>query len=252
MLELAGRGSVSAALDRVAQETGKRGFADELQIACVTKGIALGLNYLHPRGIIHRDIKPENILLNWYEEFAYRFVCVCRSATFSTISLLPCVLNVVLHREGEIKLADFGISRIVSEHQKAATLVGTPQYLAPEVVVAGEKGYNAKVDVWGMGMVLLEMADGLPLFADLTPLKALFRLADPDLHVTVKDESAWSPLLISFLDKCMQTNPAQRMDVAMALTHPFISEDAVKPMLVDDAVEVLSESDDGQDDDLAE
>ncbi|KAI0149400.1 kinase-like domain-containing protein, partial [Pestalotiopsis sp. NC0098] len=95
-----------------------------------------GLNYLHDKGITHRDIKPQNIFLD---------------------------------KKDNIKLGDFGISK-VARNGKVTTLetvTGTPGYMAPEVLNCGEEqasGYTEKSDIWSLGCVLFRMIFGYPLF----------------------------------------------------------------------------------------
>jgi serine/threonine protein kinase len=186
-LELAERGSVTTILD----SREPRGLP-ERGIKPVCLSIVRGLAYLHARGIMHRDVKPENVLVN---------------------------------KHGVIKLGDFGISRQMNEAaQKTKTLVGTPQYLAPEVVTAGDAGYGVKVDVWGLGMCCKEMAEGMPLFHDLTPMQALFRLAEPDFSAGLENPSAFSVEFSLFIGMCLRARPEDRASSAQLLDNVFIDE----------------------------
>jgi hypothetical protein len=186
-LELAERGSITTILDN----REPRGLP-ERGIAPVSLSIVRGLAYLHARGIMHRDVKPENVLVN---------------------------------KHGVIKLGDFGISRQMNEAvQKTKTLVGTPQYLSPEVVTAGDSGYGVKVDVWGLGMCCKEMAEGMPLFHDLTPMQALFRLAEPDFSAGLDNPGAFSVEFALFVGMCLKARPDERASSAQLLEHVFIDE----------------------------
>jgi hypothetical protein len=186
-LELAERGSITTILDN----REPRGLP-ERGIAPVSLSIVRGLAYLHARGIMHRDVKPENVLVN---------------------------------KHGVIKLGDFGISRQMNEAmQKTKTLVGTPQYLSPEVVTAGDAGYGVKVDVWGLGMCCKEMAEGMPLFHDLTPMQALFRLAEPDFSAGLENPGAFSVEFALFVGMCLKARPDERASSAQLLEHVFIED----------------------------
>lgn len=86
------------------------------------------LHYLHDLDILHLDIKPCNILRVSKEKFDFR-----------------------------VKLADFGLSKWVSEFSKAATVCGTKLYQAPEMLTAGRKAYTTKVDIWSLGATLFKL-----------------------------------------------------------------------------------------------
>ncbi|KAM9949963.1 hypothetical protein ACTFIT_011188 [Dictyostelium discoideum] len=104
---------------------------DEIRVKFYCAEIVCGLEYLHNCGIIYRDLKPENILLT---------------------------------SDGHIVLTDFGISKegLVSDNDRTATFCGTPEYLAPEVLLG--KGYGKAVDWWSFGTLVYEMLSGLPPF----------------------------------------------------------------------------------------
>jgi serine/threonine protein kinase len=185
------RGSLSGVLDKEAKIEPPRGFRDESRIAAVAMGALSGLLYMHRRNVVHRDVKSDNVLIQ---------------------------------RDGVIKLADFGISRrITGAEERMGTMIGTPHYLAPEVVLAeNEGGYTSKVDVWSLGVICLELADGRPPFADLNPMKVLFELANNPV-CKLKDPSKWSQMFSSFTEFCCKAQPAARPSSDHMIKHPFLS-----------------------------
>lgn len=155
----------------------------ERQIAYVCRELLQGLAYCHSVDRVHRDIKSDNVLVS---------------------------------RAGHIKLADFGAATEVSEERRM-TEIGTPYWMAPEVIL-GEP-YGKKVDVWSLGIILREMAVGDPPFIELPPMVALGRIVASELPPLT---GSWSPLMLQFQDLCLKKNQFIRPTSQDLLSHIFI------------------------------
>ncbi|XP_036988958.2 serine/threonine-protein kinase PAK 4 isoform X1 [Artibeus jamaicensis] len=162
---------------------------NEEQIASVCLAVLQALSVLHAQGVIHRDIKSDSILLT---------------------------------HDGRVKLSDFGFCAQVSkEVPRRKSLVGTPYWMAPELI--SRLPYGPEVDIWSLGVMVIEMVDGEPPYFNEPPLKAMKMIRD-NLPPRLKNLHKVSPSLKGFLDRLLVRDPAQRATAAELLKHPFLAK----------------------------
>jgi len=161
----------------------------EGQIAFVCQQVLAGLSYIHSCHRIHRDIKSDNILIAG---------------------------------DGAVKIADFGYAaQLTKGRAKRNTIVGTPYWMAPELIRGAE--YDCKVDIWSLGIMLMEMAEGEPPYMDYPPLRALFLISTKGIP-GLQTASEWSPEMNDFLKQCLTQEPEDRPGANQLLEHPFLKK----------------------------
>lgn len=117
-------------------------------------------------------------------------------------------------------LADFGVAgQLTDTMAKRNTVIGTPFWMAPEVIQ--EIGYDCLADIWSLGITALEMAEGKPPYGDIHPMRAIFMIPTKP-PPSFRDPDRWSPEFIDFVQKCLVKNPEQRSTASQLLQHEFI------------------------------
>uniref|UniRef100_A0A8C4ZYX9 non-specific serine/threonine protein kinase n=1 Tax=Gadus morhua TaxID=8049 RepID=A0A8C4ZYX9_GADMO len=168
----------------------------EMEIAAITHGALQGLAYLHSHNMIHRDVKAGNILLT---------------------------------EPGLVKLGDFGSASIVAP---ANSFVGTPYWMAPEVILAMDEGqYDGKVDVWSLGITCIELAERKPPLFNMNAMSALYHIAQNESPVLSSNH--WSDYLRNFVDSCLQKIPQDRPTSDILLNHRFLCRERPVTVVMD-------------------
>ncbi|XP_044763641.1 serine/threonine-protein kinase Tao [Coccinella septempunctata] len=176
-------------------EVHKRPLRED-EISAICEGVLSGLNYLHGFGRIHRDVKAGNILLT---------------------------------ENGTVKLADFGSASIKCP---ANSFVGTPYWMAPEVILAMDEGqYDGKVDVWSLGITCIELAERKPPYFNMNAMSALYHIAQNDSPTLQSND--WSDFFKHFVEACLQKSPNHRLASHQLLNHQFITRNRSPNVLID-------------------
>jgi len=185
-LEYMGAGNLTAVTDCINAVGNQQIILKESHIAYVTIEVLKALSFLHSTHRVHRDIKTDNILLG---------------------------------ENGEVKLADFGFAIQLTElKQKRRTVIGTPYWMAPEIILNQE--YGKEVDIWSLGIMIMEMAEGEPPYIKFPQGKALYLISTQGAPPLKK--KTWSNEFKQFVSYCLVLDPSKRMSAIELLRHPFL------------------------------
>jgi len=171
----------------------KHGKFDRDVVKSFTSQVVEGLSYLHSRGILHRDLKADNILLD---------------------------------PTGICKISDFGISKrsddIYDNDAELTSMQGSIFWMAPEVLHNGKRGYNAKIDIWSLGCLVLEMWAGRRPWNQEDMVAVMFKLGAARLAPPVPDDVELDEIEDNFRQKCFAINPDERPTAAKLREHKFL------------------------------
>ncbi|PTB69179.1 protein kinase, partial [Trichoderma citrinoviride] len=175
----------------------KHGKFEESVVSSLTRQTLSGLAYLHREGILHRDLKADNILLDL---------------------------------DGTCKISDFGISKKTDNiygNDKSNNMQGSVFWMAPEVIRSQNEGYSAKVDIWSLGCVVLEMLAGRRPWSKEEAVGAIYKIANGEAPPIPEDvQESIGHLAVAFMMDCFQVNPVDRPTADVLLSqHPFCEVD---------------------------
>ncbi|KAM5247875.1 mitogen-activated protein kinase kinase kinase kinase 2 isoform 2-T2 [Ctenodactylus gundi] len=177
------------------------GPLEEQQIAYVCREALKGLHHLHSQGKMHRDIKGANLLLTL---------------------------------QGDVKLADFGVSgELTASVAKRKSFIGTPYWMAPEVAAVERKGgYNELCDIWALGITAIELGELQPPLFHLHPMRALMLMSKSSFQPPkLRDKTRWTQNFHHFLKLALTKNPKKRPTAEKLLQHPFTAQQLPRSLL---------------------
>lgn len=189
VLEFCGGGSVSELISASPKKALDLGL-----IVTITASVTSALNYLHANKLLHRDVKCSNVLLT---------------------------------ESGAVKVADFGVCTKLSDAvSKRNTIIGTPFWMAPEVI--REESYDFKADIWSLGICVIEMADGAPPFSHMHPMRAIFLIPMMTSPPKLRDEDKYPSTMLDFIAQCLTMQASERPSSASLAGHAFVKNEIEK------------------------
>ncbi|XP_014231432.1 serine/threonine-protein kinase ULK2 [Trichogramma pretiosum] len=194
----------------LADYLGAKGTLSEATIQIFLKQLAGAMKALHAKGVVHRDLKPQNILLS------HNCGKMCPQPNQITL-----------------KIADFGFARFLQDGVMAATLCGSPMYMAPEVIMSLQ--YDAKADLWSLGTIVFQCLTGKAPFQAHTP-QALKMFYEKNANLGPKIPPGTSPELSNLLMSLLRRNARDRMPFDEFFNHPFLQgphQSSVSPVPVE-------------------
>lgn len=166
------------------------GRPSEVLMTNYVSQILTGLAYLHSQGVVHRDVKGANILTT---------------------------------KEGILKLADFGVATKLTEASEQSDVVGSPYWMAPEIIEMKGSNDSSACDIWSLGCTIIELLTGKPPYLELNAMAAMYRIVQDDFPPY---PATISPEMDSFLKKCFCKDPELRPTADELLRHPWITKGA--------------------------
>jgi serine/threonine-protein kinase OSR1/STK39 len=164
-------------VEKIMQKTHPNGIKDQALIATIIKETLQGLKYLHQNNQIHRNVRASNILIG---------------------------------SDGSVKISDFGMCTKLKEGKKRNSFIGSPCWMAPEVLEQDQKsGYDLKIDIWSLGITALEIAQGRPPNSDLTTMKLILKTLNDEPPI-LTEESCWDENFREFISHCLVKDPTKR------------------------------------------
>merc|ERR1712137_1400189 len=166
-----------------------KGSYSERDAAILVQKLVTAIEYLHSKNIVHRDLKPENLLLKSSEQ------------------------------DTEIKLADFGLSKVLGQEVMMQTACGTPGYVAPEILQSSESGYGKEVDMWSVGVITYILLCGFPPFYNDNVAQLFESIINADFDYPAEYWDHISDDAIDFIDCLLIADPTKRLTATSALQH---------------------------------